>query len=720
MVKLDKSSGAEAAPPQSVPAKSDDRVSQLAFRLIAANARLNALAMVTAFALIVLGVWMYVGVKDSLREIRASGLQSVLDAEVEALEVWLNDRRAALSLWAGEPEVQRDIEALLVLAHEKRASPEALWNARERVHLESLLAPGLKQTGAIAFNVIDPNGLIVATQAREYAGRRINPGPFLVHLSAVFRGNAQFIRPYLEHDRIAGLERPAFTRPVIWFDAPVRNAAGEVVAALGFAHYADAQFAHILNAAQPGRTGEVYAFDPGGTMVSESRFVPLLRKLALVPDAGASAILRVQIRDPGGDLAAGHEPALELAARPYTQLVALALAARGKTDAGERRGQVLEPYRNYRGVEVVGAWRWLAEHDLGMAIEMEASEAYAPMRYLTLAFGIVLTLLTIALLAVAWSALVVRRLKREVGDARMLGQYRLEREIGEGGMGRVFLARHALLKRPTAVKMLKPHMATDEIVARFEREVQLASQLLHPNTVEVYDYGRTREGVFYYVMEYLEGETLDKIVSQHGAMPIARALHVLKQICAALRVAHGRSLVHRDVKPHNIMLCRRGGEYDVVKILDFGLVKDTDRGQSRDLTQYQRVLGTPRYMAPERIRNAADADARSDIYSVGAVAYFLVTGRELFDGAEEHDLTYQVLHTTAPRPSEAGAEVPRRFDDLVARCLAKERTERPHDIVVVLALLEALAVDHPWSQQQAASSSLWTNERTEGNQGFPP
>ena len=155
------------------------------------------------------------------------------------------------------------------------------------------------------------------------------------------------------------------------------------------------------------------------------------------------------------------------------------------------------------------------------------------------------------------------------------------------------------------------------------------------------------------------------------------------------------------------MLCRRGGEYDVAKILDFGLVKDTDKNQSRDITQFQKVLGTPRYMAPERIRNPADADARSDIYSVGAVAYFLVTGHEIFGTAEEHDLTYQALHTPAPRVADAVPGVSRRFDELVARCLAKERAERPHDVVVVLALLEALAVEYPWGQREA---ELWWNQ----------
>jgi serine/threonine-protein kinase len=690
------------ASPQAVPAKSDDRVSQLALRLIAANARLNALAMVTAAALIVLGAWMYAGVKNSLKDMRAAGLTSVLDAEVEALEVWAGDRRLAVSVWADDPEVRRDVERLLALAHDRAAQPLELWNAPERSRLESVLQPALKQTGAIAFNVVDPNGVIVASQVQDYTGRRINPGSFLVHLAAVFRGSSRFIRPYLEQDRISGLEKPAFTRPVIWFDAPVRNVQGEVIAALGFAHYADAQFAHILRAAHPGETGELYAFTAEGTMLSETRFLPQLQKVGLVPEQpDASSMLRVQLRDPGGDLSKGHQPALELAARPFTRLAALAIASRTKAEAAERRGVLLEPYRNYRGIEVVGAWRWLAEHDIGMAIEMEADEAYAPLRYLTLAATIVLALLAGILLAAAWSALVVRRLRHQVGDARMLGQYRLEREIGEGGMGKVFLARHALLKRPTAVKMLKPHMANDEIVARFEREVQLASQLLHPNTVEVYDYGRTREGVFYYVMEYLEGETLDKLVARHGPMPVARTIHALKQLCAALRVAHARSLVHRDIKPHNLMLCRRGGEYDVVKILDFGLVKDVDRGESRDITQFQRVLGTPRYMAPERIRNPADADARSDIYSVGAVAYFLVTGSEIFDTAAEHDLTYQVLHTPAPRISDTVPGIPRRFDELVARCLAKDRGERPHDVIIISALLEALSVEYPWGQQQA-------------------
>lgn len=690
-----------------LPAAGDDRISALALKLVAANTRVNALAIVACLALIVLGVWMYSGVKHSLREIRAAGLQAVLDAEVQALDLWIGERNADVAHWAGEPVVRESVEALLLLAANGRPDAAELWNAPARSRLAAALAPALKQTGAMAFNVIEPGGLIVATQVREYAGRRVKAGTFLAQLAPVFAGESRFIRPYLEQERISGLEKPAFDGPVIWFDAPVRNASGEVIAALGLGQYANAKFAHILSAVQFGRSGEVYAFDSAGVMLSESRFLPQLQKLGLVPErAGASAMATLALRDPGGDLAAGHKPDLEAGARPHTRLAALALAARGKPDEAARRGVVLEPYRGYRGTEVVGAWRWLAAYDLGVATEMEAREAYAPLRYVTLAFAVIMSVLTAVLLVAAWSAFVVRRLRREVGDARTLGQYRLEREIGDGGMGKVYLARHALLKRPTAVKVLKSHLATDEVVARFEREVQLASQLVHPNTVAIYDYGRTSEGVFYYVMEYLEGATLDEIVTQHGAMPVGRAIRVLTQACAALREAHARNLVHRDVKPHNIMLCRRGGEYDVVKILDFGIVKDTASAQTRDLTQYQRVLGTPRYMAPERIRSPADADARADIYSVGAVAFFLVTGRELFDGTSEHDLAYQTLHTEPPRLTGLAPGVPARLDALVARCLAKERSERPHDIVAVMTELEALALEFPWTQQQAARASL--------------
>lgn len=709
--------GDAPAAPGSLRTRNVDEASQLALRLIAANARLNAIALVTVVILIVLGLWVHYGVKHSLQEIRAAGLQAVLEAEIKALQLWIDDRKVDARHWAGDARVTSHVEELVALSRAEHDG-EKLWQSPARTQLAAILGPMLKEAGSMAFNVIDTGGRIVATQFREYSGQRISSGTFMAELGRVLEGEVHFIRPYPEQHRMGEIAGAAFTRPVLWIEAPVRNARGEVIAALGFAHYADGQFASILNAARQGRSGEAYAFDANGVMLSKSRFLDELKKIGLLPDQpGASAMLNLQVRDPGGNLLEGYRPELELAARPLTRMAALAIASRNKPGAEERQGVILEPYRNYLGVAAVSAWRWLQEYDLGVAVEVAAEEAYAPLAYLNIAFVVVLGLLVTALTAVLWSAFQVRRLRRQAGDARFIGQYRLEKQIGEGGMGKVYLARHALLKRPTALKMLKPHLATDEIVARFEREVQLASQLVHPNTIEIYDYGRTREGVFYYVMEYLEGETLDRLVTKHGPMPTGRVIHVLKQVCAALREAHGRGLVHRDIKPQNIMLCQRGGEHDSVKILDFGLVKDLEGGQSRDISQFQKMLGTPLYMSPERIRNPGDADARSDIYSVGAVGFYLLTGRQLFEAAGDHDLVYHVLHTAARRASELVPGLPKRLDDLIMRCLAKERSERPHGIVVVMALLEALAVEHPWMQRDAEA---WWRGHTGNAEGTVP
>jgi serine/threonine-protein kinase len=683
----------------SVRASGEDIVGALARRAIAANARLNAIALVTVVVLIVLGAWVHYGVKNSLQDIRGTGMQTVLDAEINALQLWIGNRKAHVEQWAKNPRVRRHVGELVAAARGRNASNEALWNAPARTALAEALEPVLRGAGAVSFNVVDTGGRIVATQRREHDGRRISPGSFLMQLYEVYKGRAQFIHPHLDRDRVEGAPAAVPARPAVWFEAPVANDRGEVIAALGFSYPADGEFAAILSVARPGKTGEVYAFDESGVMLSESRFVADLRKIGLVPDGG-SAILRVQVRDPGGDLASGHKPELERGALPLTRLAALAVASRDKA-ADERQGIVFEPYRNYRGAEVIGAWRWLSEYDMGLAIELGTEEIYAPLVYLNLAFAVILSLLLATVVAVLWSAFIVQRLRRQVGETRVVGQYRIERQLGEGGMGKVYLARHALLKRPTALKMLKPHLASDEIVARFEREVQLASQLRHPNTIDIYDYGRTRDGEFYYVMEYLEGETLDRIVADKGPMPVSRVLHVLKQVCAALREAHGQGLVHRDIKPHNIMLCLHGGEHDLLKILDFGLVKDTGGRQSRDITQFQKMLGTPLYMSPERIRNPGDADARADIYSLGAVGFYLLTARELFETTGEHDLVYHVLHTPPRRASELTPGIPKRLDDLIARCLAKDRSERPHEVLVVMALLEALSVEHAWTQRDA-------------------
>ena len=236
-------------------------------------------------------------------------------------------------------------------------------------------------------------------------------------------------------------------------------------------------------------------------------------------------------------------------------------------------------------------------------------------------------------------------------------------------------------------------------MARFEREVRLASQLTHPNTIDIYDYGRTPEGVFYFAMELVEGPTLGELVAREGPLPPSRVVAILKQICGSLGEAHGKGLIHRDIKPANIMLCERGGRSEVVKVLDFGLVKDVGKPATRALTAPTKVGGTPLYMAPERLTAAGTEDARSDIYAVGAVAYLLLTGRSMFTYKNEVELLWKVVNEV---PGEIGAPVPAELARLVMSCLAKDPAERPQDVGELLSALEAIPdVDDTDDQDRA-------------------
>jgi tRNA A-37 threonylcarbamoyl transferase component Bud32 len=310
----------------------------------------------------------------------------------------------------------------------------------------------------------------------------------------------------------------------------------------------------------------------------------------------------------------------------------------------------------------------------------------------------VMWLLAAIAVATAGSA-VIYGLRREVRHARQLGQYTLEEKLGEGGMGVVYRARHAMLRRPTAVKLLRPERMGEAGFRRFEREVQLTAGLSHPNTVTVFDYGRTPDGVFYYAMEYLEGLGLDQLVTADGPQPPGRVAHVLRQVLEALAEAHGVGLVHRDVKPGNVILCERGGLSDVAKVVDFGLVKDLEAEGA--MTHESTLVGTPLYLAPEAIRSPV-ADARSDLYSVGAVAYFLLTGRHVFEGGTVIEICGHHLHTPPTPPSERlGRALPSALEGWVLACLEKDPARRPPTAAEAAARLERCGLSGEWTPGEA-------------------
>ncbi|MBW2528780.1 MAG: serine/threonine protein kinase [Deltaproteobacteria bacterium] len=306
---------------------------------------------------------------------------------------------------------------------------------------------------------------------------------------------------------------------------------------------------------------------------------------------------------------------------------------------------------------------------------------------------------------------VVFGLRQQVRAAQQLGQYALEEKLGEGGMGIVYRARHQLLRRPTAVKLLPPDKAGKASVERFAREVRLTSLLTHPNTVTIFDYGHTPSGVFYYAMELLDGASLETVVEVGGPMPVERVSHVLWQVLGALHEAHGVGLIHRDIKPANIMLCTSGAEHDVAKVLDFGLVKDVKQDEGVSLTAANVITGTPQYMAPEMITHPSNVDARADLYSLGAVAYFLLAGEHLFAGGTLVEVCSHHLHTEPPPPSKRrGSDVAADLEAWVLACLAKDPDERPQSAAEARERLAACTAVDRWSQADARD---WWSEHGE-------
>jgi serine/threonine-protein kinase len=304
-----------------------------------------------------------------------------------------------------------------------------------------------------------------------------------------------------------------------------------------------------------------------------------------------------------------------------------------------------------------------------------------------------------ALLSVAASK-VIFGLRKQVGNIRALGQYHIEAEIGAGAMGIVYRAQHALLRRETAVKVLAPERAGEATLQRFEREVKLTARLKHPNTVTVYDYGRTPDGMFYYAMELLDGATLEQIVASTGPLPIGRIVHILEQVAGALSEAHELGLIHRDIKPANIMLCNQGGQMDVAKVLDFGLVKEM-KGESPQVTHENAITGTPLYMSPEAMTSAELVDARSDLYALGAVAYYLLVGDHVFRGESLIEVcSKHLLQAPEPPAARAGRPIPKPLEQLALDCLEKKAERRPQSAREFLERLSQARTE-PWDARQA-------------------
>jgi eukaryotic-like serine/threonine-protein kinase len=302
-----------------------------------------------------------------------------------------------------------------------------------------------------------------------------------------------------------------------------------------------------------------------------------------------------------------------------------------------------------------------------------------------------------------YAAHVINTARREAFKARRFGQYRLLERLGGGGMGEVFKAEHVLLKRPCALKLIKAASEADATaISQFEKEVKTTAKLTHWNTVEIYDYGRTDDGMFYYVMELLLGMSLADLVEKQGPLPPERVAYLLAQVCGALQEAHSVGLIHRDIKPANIFAAQRGGVYDVAKLLDFGLVKERIAESAGRKTSYGSFSGTPLFMSPEQASAYEDVDERSDIYSLGAVAYYLLTGQPPFIGTNVLELLNAHRHKEVTPPSQLNPTIPLDLEQSILKCMAKNPVNRFQDAASLMLAFSKSSVAGKWGPEQAA------------------
>ncbi len=658
--------------------------------------------IIAILLLSVVGYSVQRAIESTMKQNLASGLATLCDIEVAMLEAWFKVQESNAQSYANEERIRELIYQLIDAQTVDSLDDSPSQLAKVHRQLGKSLATLMSSHDYEGYQVLDASKRIISSSYPELIGKSAIP-EYDSFLARALDGATVVSPPFpsvVMMENEDGKLRAGL--PCMYACAPVRDNSFQIVAVLALQIRPEREFTRILQLGRFGDSGETFAFNKEGVMVSNSRFDNDLILLGLLPDQEHSrSLLNLMLRDPQGDMTKGHRPPQRRASLPLTRMAANAI--NGKT------GVDTEGYRDYRGVLVVGAWNWLPEYGIGIASEVDVAQAFRPLIILQRAFWTLYALLVFSSIAIFAFTVMVARLRRQAQkaeiEAQQLGQYTLDEKLGSGAMGVVYKGHHAMLRRPTAIKLLDVDKVNDAAIERFEQEVQATCQLNHPNTIAVYDYGRTPEGVFYYAMEFLDGIDLQSLVERYGPLSEGRVIHILLQTCGSLYEAHSQDLVHRDIKPANIMLNRRGGEPDVVKVLDFGLVKASDSKKLAGVTSADALMGTPLYMSPEAIQSPLSVDARSDIYAVGAVGYFLLTGEPVFDATSIVELCQKHVDELPISPSKRlGKEISTALEATILGCLDKVRGHRPQSARDLAQQLLKCPTAHDWSMEDG---ELW-------------
>ena len=644
-----------------------------------------------------------------------SQLSTLLEVEKSMVLKWLAQQETSARTLANQSDLRQNVEKLV--KNIRSTGGLAPSDGKEQIGLleeiEQEVAPTLANYEFSGYMISDPKHVVIASNHRELIGKELQEHEGF--LSKVFDNQPTVSPPFASRVPIADAQGKIQTGvPTMFVCVPVLDQDLQIIAALSLRIRPDREFTRLIQLGRIGRSGETYAVDSQGLMVSGSRFDEDLILLGVLPDRdNAESILNIQLREPGGDMTKGFRPKSRRSELAFTKAAAQLMDQKDGIDIGG--------YRDYRGVPVVGVWTWLKDYSFGLVTEIDYDEAFEPLNILRRAFYTMFGLLALATLAILAFSIIVGRLQREARqaavEAKQLGQYRLDVKLGEGAMGTVYRGHHAMLRRQSAIKLLNVERVNETSINRFEQEVQITCNLNNPHTIAIYDYGRTPEGVFYYAMEYLDGINLQDLVDKYGPQPEGRVAKILDQLCSSLFEAHSMGLVHRDIKPANVMLNRRGGVPDFVKLLDFGLVRAVDDAKR---TKHQEgMAGTPLYMSPESIQTPDLVDARSDLYAVGAVGYFLLTGAPIFQASSLAELCQLHVDAVPLAPSvRAGKSITSELEHAIMSCLEKNRSKRPQTARDLSNLLHRLAASDAWTIYDA--DAWWSRYERGSNPSIDP
>ncbi len=663
-------------------------------RKYAKNSRARRVAfwIAAVVSLLLLLTTLLIGhrVRQSMRRVNQTSIETIRNANVAVMEIWLEGRAADATASLSDPRIQASAKRILEefsgrtsagageTDSESSEKPGGVDDAEQTA--DDLKAVRYDAKDFFGWCLIDSRGQVAASSHSKLID-------VVLPLAAdtqdrIDQSQATVTRPFASPISMEDSGRYSTAgRPLMLAISPIGSGITSVGAIALMIDPLD-RFCSLLQTTQIGESCETIALDGSGLFITRSRFESdFLATGAINTDTGTS-VLNLHARIPESAALVTEEDDIEPTLFSLTE--AADQATRGAT------GSNLTGYQDYRGKNVIGTWYWVPQYGFAVVTKIDYEEAYGPMRVLRNSFGLLFTVVLLTSLGLFAMAAIIRRFTTPQTSAVRLGQYALKGTLDIGGTGRVYLARHESLQRDVAIKVLEFDAVNPHSFTRFEREVRLTAKLRHPNTVEIYDYGQTDDGTFFYVMQYVQGISLARLIERFGRQDPRRVIHILQQVCWSLVEAHDRGMVHRDIKPGNILLSSQPGVYDLVKVLDFGLVKDLSH-DSFQLTQFASITGTPSYMSPEAVRDASTVDHRSDVYSLGAVGYHLICGVPVFSGENAADTCAKQLHDTPVCPeqrikdldnltcqAEASEPVlPQDLVELLMSCLEKDPQQRP-------------------------------------------